>query len=109
MSGTTLQEDPFGEADGTPIDEDNYKPPEVDATKAKDVPPSRPDLAPPSLSRPDVKDLSTWEYLQEVWDFEKNECKVPWEGSPSHHRQYSQHWTTCTTSATTMDNSCELN
>ena len=71
----TLQEDPFGEIDSTPIEVDNYKPAKAETAKAKDLPPSRLDPSPPrSLRPPDVKDLSTWEYLQEVWDFQKNEC-----------------------------------
>ena len=31
---------------------------------------------------PEVQNLTTWEYLQEVCDFEKNQCKVPFGGAP---------------------------
>ena len=74
-----LQEDPFKEVDATAIDVDASSPRQVSGTVKLDVHPMRPNAGPPQAFRPpDVENLSTWEYLQEVWDFEKSECKVPW-------------------------------
>ena len=79
----TLQEDPFKEVDATAIDAEKYEPPEINKTIRSDVPLARPDASPPKAFRtPEVENLSTWEYLKEVWDFEKNECKIPWGGKP---------------------------
>ena len=69
--------------DDTAIDADDYVPPKVTGKIKSDVPPSRPSAGPPKAFRPPkVEDLSTWEYLQEVWDFEKKDCKVPFGGTP---------------------------
>ena len=99
----TLQEDRFKEVDTTAIDAQKYEPPEIKKPIRSDVPPARSDAGPPKAFRPpEVENLSTWEYLKEVWDFEKNECKIPWGGNPNPQHRWKRHSTTCTRWATTM-------
>ena len=60
-----------------------YKKPTGKNAQKIDLPPVGPQPPLPAAFRPPgLHDLSPWEYLQAVWDFDKKEGRIPWGGLP---------------------------
>ena len=81
----SLRDDPFSDISKEPIEvvEDSTEHmkgpwPDVPHPEKHDKMPAH-FVAPP---KSEVESLSTWEYLQVVWDFDAQQARVPWQNSP---------------------------
>ena len=81
----SLREDPFSDVSKDPIEvmeastEHTKGPwPDVPCPEKRATMPAH-FVAPP---KSEVESLSTWEYLQVVWDFDSQHARVPWQNSP---------------------------